>query len=154
MGGKRTSVCDSVATMSGFGFFPDEGAGSPVSVPPGYGSATVRLGDATEPLFFSLTIWNIGDYVDHWRQGSAKCLREREAFLFCTDLTEQNASVFAAFPEGEGYTFEEWIIPRHTFTVCGREIVLVSQCDMVRAGGDTSSWWVSEAAIADFAKAI
>lgn len=140
--------------MSRFGFFPDEGEGGSVSVPQGYASATVHLGDTTETVFFSLAIWNTGDYVDHWRHGAAKCLREGEAFLFCTDLTKQNASVFAAFPEGEGYTLEEWLIPRRTFTVSGREIVLLSQRDMVRAGGDTSSWRVTEAAIADFAKAI
>jgi hypothetical protein len=139
--------------MSRFGFFPEQ-SGGPVSVPPGYGSATVRLGNATETVFFSLAIWNTGDYVDHWRHGAAKRLREREAFLFCTDLTKQNASVFAAFPEGEGYTLEEWLIPRRTFTVSGREIVLVSERDMVRSGGDTSSWWVDEAAIADFANAV
>lgn len=140
--------------MSRFGFFPGEGPRGPVSVPPGYGSATVHLGDAVETVLFGLAVWNTGDYVDHWQQGASKCLRKRQPLLFCTDLTKQNASVFAAFPEGEGYVFEEWVIPRRTFAVIGREIVLVSQSDMVRAGGDTSFWRVDRAAIADFADAV
>lgn len=140
--------------MSRFGFFPGEGPRGPISSPPGYGSATVHLDDTVETVLFSLAVWDTGDYVDHWQQGASKCLRDRRPFLFCTDLTKQNASVFAAFPVGEGYVFEEWVIPRRTFTVIGTEIVLVSQSDMVRAGGDTSSWWVDRAAIADFAHAV
>lgn len=113
----------------------------------------MHLGDMAETVMFSLAVWTTGDYVDHWQQVASKCLRERRPFLFCTDLTKQNASVFAAFPEGEGYVFEEWVIPRRTFAVIGREIVLVSQSDMVRVGDGTSSWWVASAAIADFANA-
>lgn len=139
--------------MSGFGFFPRDARAS-VSVPPGYGSATVHLGDAVENVFFSLAIWNTGDYVDHWRQCASERLRHKQAFLFCTDLTKQNASAFATFPEGEGFVFEQWMIQRRTFAVIRKEIVLVKQSDMVRSGGDTSSWWVDEAAIAAFAKAI
>lgn len=139
--------------MSVFGFFPSEHARGPLSPPPGYGVAKVHLGDAVETVFCSLVIWNVGDYVAHWRHGASKCLRERQALLFCTDLTDQNASVFAAFPEGSGYLLEEWVVPRGTFAVSAREITLVSQDDMVRSGGDTSSWWVDEAAIADFVKA-
>lgn len=140
--------------MSAFGFFPGEAARVPLSAPRGYGTATVHMAETVETVFFSLGIWSTGDYVDHWRRGASKCLQERQAFLFCTDLTNQNASVFAGFPEGEGYTFEQWVIQRGAFTVSGGEIVLVSQPDMVRAGGGTSSWWVNESAIADFAKAI
>lgn len=113
----------------------------------------MHLGDVVETVFCSLAIWNVGDYVAHWRHGASKCLQERQAFLFCTDLTDQTACVFAAFPEDSGYLFEEWIMPHVAFTVGAREIVPVSQDDMVRSGDDTSSWWVDEAAIADFVKA-
>lgn len=139
--------------MSGFGFFPSERGRGSTSPPPGYGSATVHLGDAVETVFCSVAIWNIHEYADHWRHGASKCLRDRQPFLFCTDLSDQNASVFAAFPEGDGYSFEEWVIPRRAFTVSGREILLASQDDMARSGGDASSWRVDETAIADFVKA-
>lgn len=113
----------------------------------------MHLGDAVETVFCSLAIWNVGDYVDHWRHGASRCLQGRQPFLFCTDLTDQNACVFAAFPDGNGYLLEEWVVPRRTFTVSGLEIVPLSQGDIARSGGDTSSWWVDEAAIVDFVKA-
>lgn len=140
--------------MNGFGFYPGDGACGPVSAPVGYGSATVHLGDTVESVFFNLAIWNAGDYVQHWRLGASKCLRQRQPFLFCSDLTKQNATVFAAFPEGDGFWFEQWVIPRRAFTVSGQDIVLAGQPDMVRAGGDTSCWWVDRAAILDFAGAV
>lgn len=139
--------------MSDFGFFPGEHARGLLPPPPGYAQAKVHLGDMVETVFCSLAIWSIGDYVDHWQHGALKCVQERQRFLFCTDLTDQNACVFAAFPEGGGYSFEQWVIPRRTFTVNGREIVPVSQDGMPRSGGDASSWRVDGAAIADFVKA-
>jgi hypothetical protein len=47
-------------------------------------------------------------------------LQERQAFLFCTDLTNQTACVFAAYPEDSGYLFEEWRA-RSVGRVCGRD---------------------------------
>lgn len=113
----------------------------------------MRLGDAVETVFCSLAIWDLVDYVDHWRHGASKCLEERRAFLFCTDLTDQNASVFAAFPDGNGFLLEEWVVPRRTFIVSGREIVPVGRTEIARSSGDTSSWLVDEAAMADFVQA-
>ena len=122
-------------------------------MPRGYGSATVHVGEMEETVFCNLAIWSSADYASHWRDGALKCLAERQPHLFCTDLTKRNATVFAAFPEGDGYAFEQWVIQRRTFTVSGKEITLNRGSDMVRSGGDASCWWVDRASIADFANA-
>jgi len=113
----------------------------------------VRVGKMVETVFCNLTIWSSADYASHWRDGALKCLAEPQPRLFCTDLTKQNATVFAAFPEDDGYAFEQWVIQRRTFTVSGKEITLNRGCDMVRSGDDVSCWWVDRASIADFANA-
>jgi hypothetical protein len=140
--------------MSEFGFFPrDAGEGS-VAPPRGYAAATVRIGELVETVFCDLSIWTIDDYVNHWAHGASKCVSEARSFLFCTDLTKQSAGVFAAFPEGDGYAFEQWIIRRRDFTVAGGGLTLNNSGDMVPGGGDTSSWWVDKASIAAFASSI
>lgn len=112
------------------------------------------VGEMVETVFCNLAIWNSADYSKHWRDGALKCLAEQQPHLFCTDLTKQNATVFAAFPEGNGYAFEQWVIQRRTFTVSGKEITLNREGDMVRSGGDAACWWVDRASIADFANAV
>jgi hypothetical protein len=105
-----------------------------------------------ETVFCNLAIWSSANYASHWHDGALKCLAERQPLLFCTDLTKRNATVFAAFPEGDGYAFEQWVIQRCAFMVREKEIVLNRR--MVRSGGDASGWWVDRASIADFANAV
>lgn len=114
----------------------------------------MRVGEMVETVFCNLAIWSSADYASHWRDGALKCLAEQQPRLFCTDLTKGNATVFAAFPEGDGYAFEQWVIQRRTFAVSGEEITLNRECDMVRSGGEASCWWVDRASIADFANAV
>lgn len=150
-GGCPTSLCGSVGTMSRFGFFPRDAAEGSVAPPRGYAAATVRVGELVETVFCDLSIWTIDDYVNHWREGASKCIAEARPFLFCTDLTKRNATVFAAFPQGDGYACEQWIIRRRDFTVSGMNLTLNRSTDMVRGGGDTSSWWTDRVPIAAFA---
>jgi len=140
--------------MSGFGFFPRNAAEGSVAPPLGYAAATVRIGELVETVFCDLSIWTIDDYVNHWRDQASKCVSEARHFLFCTDLTKQSATVFVAFPEGDGYVFEQWIIRRRDFTVSGVSLTLNNSGDTVRVGDDTSSWWAGKASIAAFASSI
>lgn len=138
--------------MSGFGFFPRDVAEGSVAPPRGYAAATVRLGELVETIFCDLSIWTIDDYVNHWRDRASRCVSEARPFLLCTDLTKQAATVFAAFPEGDGYTFEQWVIRRRDFTVSGVGLTLNNAGDMVPGGDDTSSWWADKASVTAFAR--
>jgi hypothetical protein len=72
-----------------------------------------------------------------------------EKGLFCTDLTDDNASIFIGFPIEGGYDFEEWVIPRNQFELVGLELRIASAD---RSEG-ASCWRVSEEAVRAFTAA-
>jgi hypothetical protein len=116
--------------------------------PPGYNVGWVRIGDLDETVFFSTKIWSSSDYARHWKATAELLLREGKG-LFCTDLTDDNASIFIGFPIEGGYDFEEWVIPRNQFELVGLELRIASAD---RSEG-ASCWRVSEEAVRAFTAA-
>lgn len=52
------------------------------------------------------------DYVSHWRRTAERTIHEAQASLFCSDLTEVNATLLVAFPDFEDYRVEQRVVQR------------------------------------------
>jgi hypothetical protein len=70
-----------------------------------------------------------------------------ETGLFCTDLTEENAGIFIGFPDGTGFEFEEWVVPRRDLELDGLQLKIASHDRLDGA----SCWHVSADAVRAFA---
>ena len=114
--------------------------------PPGYGVGWVRIGGLDETIFFSTQIWSPSDYAQHWRV-SATLLLDGETGVLCTDLTEENASIFVGFPDGSMIEFEEWIVPRRELELDGHQLKITSH----ERSDNASRWRVSADAVRVFA---
>ena len=110
--------------------------------PPGYDVGWVRIGELDETVFFSTKIWSSSVYARHWK-ASAELLLRGEIGLFCTDLTDENASTFIGFPVAGGYDFGHWVFPRNHFELVGLELRAASYD---RSEG-ASCWRVFEEAL-------
>ena len=114
--------------------------------PPGYEAGWARIGDLDETIFFSTEIWQPSDYSEHWKATAQLLLQGRTA-LFCTDLTDDSASIFIGFPAPTGFEFEQWLVPRRSLQVEG---LLLKIADAERAD-NASCWHVSAEAVKAFA---
>lgn len=113
--------------------------------PPGYGVGWVRIGELDETIFFSTEIWSPSNYAQHWK-AAAQLLLQGEAGLFCTDLTQENASIFVGFPDGTGFEFEEWVVPRRDLDLDGLQIKIARH----DRSDEASRWHVSSDAVRAF----
>jgi len=110
--------------------------------PPGFQTGWVRISDLDETILYSTAIWSREEYVEHWRDAARRLGNNADFAVFCTDLTADNASVFAGFRSSDCVWFEEWVMPRSALTVEGTCITLVAAAAR-REESETSSWQVS-----------
>lgn len=120
--------------------------GAPSAPPQGYEVGWVRIGELDETIFFSTEIWSPSDYTEHWK-ATAQLLLQGETALFCTDLTDQNASIFIGFPAASGFEFEEWVLPRRELKLEGLLLMIAP----AKRSENASCWHVSTDAVRAFA---
>jgi hypothetical protein len=118
--------------------------------PAGFQTGWVRINDLDETIFYSTSIWSRDEYVQHWRDAAGRLARGADFAAFCTDLTTDNASIFAGFRSSDCVWFEQWIMPRSSLTVEGRCIALVAATARSEEG-EASSWQVSIDAVRTYA---
>ena len=119
----------------------------PIEAPPsGYAVGWVRIGDLDETVFFSTHIWSPSDYAQHWKS-SAQQLLQGETGFFCTDLTEENGSVFVGFPDGPAFEFEQWMGTRQELELSGLQLKIATH----ERSDKASRWRVSADAVRAFA---
>ncbi len=135
--------------MTAFGIFPNQPLPGSIPPPNGYAPGSIRIGDLHETVFMSLSIWSIDDYIANWKS-AARCVERRCPALFCTDLTIENAVVFAAFPALDVCYFEQWVRPQRRLELEGVSLSLRRPGTMKPSTG-VSSWRVDLAEIRRFA---
>jgi hypothetical protein len=124
--------------------------GTTVLPPAGFQTGWVRIDDLDETIFYSTAIWSREEYARHWRDAAGRLASGADFAAFCTDLTTDNASIFAGFRSFDCVWFEEWVMPRSALTVEGTCVALVA--DAARSeGGEASSWQVSVDAVRAYA---
>lgn len=114
--------------------------------PLGYAAGWVRISELDETILFCTKIWSPSDYAQHWKS-TAQLLLQEGMGLFCTDLTEESASIFVGFSVGGAFEFEELVAPRHMLILDGLQLKIARYDRSDR----TSCWRVSADAIRAFA---
>lgn len=118
--------------------------------PAGFQAGWVRINDLDETIFYSTTIWSREEYIQHWRDTAGRLASGADFAAFCTDLSTDNASMFAGFRSFDCVWFEEWIMPRSALTVKGRCIAPIAAAAR-SVDGEASLWQVSIDAVRAYA---
>lgn len=87
--------------------------------------------------------------MQHWRDAAGRLADGADFAAFCTDLTADNASMFAGFRSSDCVWFEAWIMPRSALNVEGPHIAPVAAASS--EAGEASSWIVSIDAVRAYA---
>lgn len=123
--------------------------GAVVLPPAGFQTGWVRINDLDETIFFSTAIWSRAEYVQHWRDAARRLANGADFAAFCTDLTPDNASLFAGFRSSDCVWFEAWIMLRSALTIDG-SCIAPTRAIARSEEGNASSWQVSIDAVRTF----